>query len=55
MAVETVKLIGFYGGMLAAVCYLVMAGAFFLTGQWQVGGAYVAYAVSNVFLSLLLI
>ena len=50
-----IKTIGLWGGIIAAVCYLVMALAFFVTGQWQVGGAYVAYAVSNVFLALLLL
>ena len=55
LSVETAKLIGLMGGIIAAIMYLIMAVAFFVTGQWQVGGAYVAYAVSNIFLSLLLI
>ena len=55
MTIEQAKLIGLIGGIVAAICYLVMAFSFFFVGQWQVGGAYVAYAVSNVLLSLLLI
>ena len=55
MTLEQAKLIGFIGGLIAAGLYLVMAFAFFKTNQWQVGGAYVAYAISNVLLSLLLL
>ena len=55
LSIETAKFVGLIGGIIAAICYLVMAVAFFVTGQWQVGSAYVAYAVSNIFLSLLLI
>ena len=55
MTLEMVRLLGLWGGGVAAVAYLVMAYAFFATGQWQIGGAYVAYAVSNVLLALLLL
>lgn len=47
--------VGIVGGIIAAIAYVAMAVAFFASGQWQVGGAYVAYAISNVFLTLLLI
>lgn len=50
-----INTIGIIGGVVAALCYVVMAVAFISSGQWQIGGAYVAYAISNVFLTLLLL
>ena len=50
-----INTIGLWGGAIAAICYIVMAVAFFYSGQWQLGGAYIAYAISNALLSLLLL